>query len=54
MKAMLAATTIEPARMWRVTSDVVLAFLARHLDDGPAALLDGPDPGYPELAYGPA
>jgi predicted dienelactone hydrolase len=54
MKSMLAATTIEPARMWRVTSDVVLAFLARHLDGAPAPLLDGPDPDYPELAYGPA
>jgi predicted dienelactone hydrolase len=53
--AMLAATTIAPQRMWRVTSDAVLAFFAKHLDevDG-VSLLDGPDPAYPELAYGPA
>jgi hypothetical protein len=30
--AMLAATTIAPQRMWRVTSDAVLAFFAKHLD----------------------
>jgi pimeloyl-ACP methyl ester carboxylesterase len=53
-RSMLAATTIEPVRMWRVTSDVVLAFLARHLDGRPAPLLDGPAPDYPELAFGPA
>jgi hypothetical protein len=52
--SMLAATTIEPERMWRITSDAVLAFLAKHLDGVDGALLDGPDPAYPEVAFGPA
>ena len=30
--AMLASVTIAPERMWRVTSDLVLAFFAQHLD----------------------
>jgi predicted dienelactone hydrolase len=40
--AMLAATTIAPQRMWRVTSDAVLAFFAKHLDGRDTGLLDGP------------
>jgi predicted dienelactone hydrolase len=53
--SMLAATTIAPQRMWRVTSDAVLAFFAKHLDRvDEVSLLDGPDPAYPELAFGPA
>lgn len=51
--AMLAATTIAPERMWRVTSDAVLAFFAKHLDGRDTGLLDGPDPAYPELEFGP-
>jgi predicted dienelactone hydrolase len=51
--AMLAATRIEPRRMWRITCDVLLAFFATHLD-GKAAppLLSGPSADYPELRYG--
>ena len=51
---MLAATTIGAERMWRIISDLVLAFFGRHLEDGDGRLLDGPDPAYPELTYGPA
>ena len=51
--SMLAGTTIDPARMWRITSDVVLAFFAKHLDGQSAPLLDGPNPTYPELTFGP-
>ena len=29
---MLAATSIRPERMWRLTSDLLLAFFAEHLD----------------------
>ena len=51
--AMLAATSIAPERMWRITSDLVLAFFAKQLDGGDAKVLDGPDPAYPELAFRP-
>jgi hypothetical protein len=50
---MLAATTIGAERMWRVTSELVLAFFGRYLDGADAPLLDGPDPDHPELAFGP-
>ena len=55
---MLAATTIGAERMWRIISDLVLAFFDKHLGDGDGdgdgGILDGPDPAYPELTYGPA
>jgi predicted dienelactone hydrolase len=51
--SMLASATIGPERMWRITSDAVLAFFAKHLDGVDGALLDGPDPAYPEIAFGP-
>ena len=50
---MLAATSIDAGRVWRITGDLVLAFFARHFD-GAAALLDGPSPQHPEAAFGPA
>jgi dienelactone hydrolase len=50
--AMLAATTIRPERMWRLTSDLLLAFFGRHLSGDPAPLLDGPSRDVPELRYG--
>ena len=54
VKAMLAATSIEPRRMWRVTCDVLLAFFATHLRQAATPpLLAGPSDDYPELAYGP-
>ena len=51
--AMLAATRIEPRRMWRVTCDVLLAFFATHLQEATAPpLLVGPSEDYPELRFG--
>jgi dienelactone hydrolase len=53
IKAMIAATRIEPRRMWRVTCDVLLAFFATHLQQAATPpLLEGPSDDYPELAYG--
>jgi hypothetical protein len=55
VKAMLAATQIEPRRMWRVTCDVLLAFFAHHLGQAAATppVLAGPSGAYPELTFGP-
>ena len=50
--AMLAAVTIAPERMWRVTSDLVLAFFAEHLDGIASALLDGDTSSHPEVRFG--
>jgi hypothetical protein len=36
---MLAATTIDPHRMWRITGDLLLAFFAKHLDGHHRTLL---------------
>ena len=49
--SMLAATTIGPERMWRITSDAVLAFFAKHLEGAERGLLDDPDPACPEIAF---
>jgi hypothetical protein len=49
----LAAATIEPQRMWRITCDLLLAFFARHLNGAPAPLLDELADDYPELIVGP-
>jgi hypothetical protein len=40
--------------MARIVSDAVLEFFGQHLEGTDGRLLDGPDPGYPELAFGPA
>jgi dienelactone hydrolase len=53
VKPALAATNIEPERMWRITCDLLLAFFARHLNGAAAPLLDGPADVYPELTVGP-
>ena len=50
---MLAATSIRPERMWRLTTDLLLAFFAEHLDD-----LDDATEGFagtdqPEVSLGP-
>ena len=50
--AMLAAVTIAPERMWRVTSDLVLAFFAQHLDGVASPLLDGDTSSHPEVRFG--
>lgn len=52
VKAMLAATQIQPRRMWRITCDVLLAFFARHLDQAAGLILEGPSGDYPELTFG--
>jgi dienelactone hydrolase len=54
VKAMLAATSIEPQRMWRTTCDLLLAFFATHLGEAATQpLLEEPSGDYPELAFGP-
>jgi hypothetical protein len=44
--------TIGGRRMWRVTSDYLLAFFDRHLKDQPSPLLDGPAFDHPEVVLG--
>lgn len=44
--------TIGGRRMWRVTSDYLLAFFDRHLKDQPSPLLDGPSPDHSEVLLG--
>jgi hypothetical protein len=52
-KAMLAATQIEPRRMWRITCDLLLTFFATHVrQEGIPSLLVGPSGDYPELSFG--
>ena len=53
VKPALAAASIEPERMWRITCDLLLAFFARHLNGAAAPLLDGPADAYPEVTVGP-
>jgi hypothetical protein len=52
--AVLAATQIEPQRMWRITWDLLLAFFATHLRPAgtPPPLLTGPTEAYHELSFG--
>jgi dienelactone hydrolase len=53
VKAMLAATSIDPRRMWRITCDLLLAFFATHLQQSATPpLLAGPSGDYPELMFG--
>lgn len=49
---MLAATRIDPHRMWRVTSDLLLAFFDRHVKGAHTAHLDVLCAQYPELTIG--
>jgi dienelactone hydrolase len=52
-RAMLAATQIDPRRMWRITCDLLLTFFAAHVrQEGIPALLAGPSGDYPELSFG--
>ena len=50
---MHAATSIRPERMWRLTSDLLLAFFAEHLDgfSDPVGGFSGTD--QPEVSIGP-
>jgi predicted dienelactone hydrolase len=47
----IQATTIDPIRMWRITSDYLLAFFAEHLNGASAPLLAGPTNDYPEVTF---
>jgi len=49
---MLAATTIRPERMWRLTSDLLLAFFGEHLDGFSDAVTDHAA-DRPEVRFGP-
>ena len=51
LRSLVGGATIEPERMWRVTSDLLLAFFNAHLNGTPAPLLDGPSPEYPEVQF---
>jgi predicted dienelactone hydrolase len=51
LESLVGGATIEPERMWRVTSDLLLAFFNTHLHGTPAPLLDGPAPEYPEVQF---
>ena len=37
-RAMLRQTSIDPTRMWRITSDLLLAFFAEHRDGAPGTI----------------
>ena len=50
--AMLARATIQPQRMWRITSDLLLAFFAQHLDGKPSPSTDQLSADYPEVVFG--
>jgi hypothetical protein len=53
VKPAIDATKIQPQRMWRITCDLLLAVVARHLNGAPAPVLDGLADEYPELTIGP-
>jgi hypothetical protein len=53
VKGMLAATTIDPLRMWRITSDLLRSFFARHLDGVDSTAVDQVTADYPEIVLGP-
>jgi hypothetical protein len=50
---MLAATSIDPRRMWRITRDVLVGFFARHLDGNDSAAKENLTADYPEITLGP-
>ena len=45
--------TTHAERRWRVTSDLVLAFFAEHLDGVASPLLAGDTSAHPEVTFGP-
>ena len=51
-RAMLHQTSIDPTRMWRITSDLLLAFFAEHRDGYPGTI-GAVIAGAPELRPGP-
>ena len=50
---MLAATSIEPERMWRITSDLLLGFFNRYLDFVSTPDVAFAGPATPEVSIGP-
>jgi predicted dienelactone hydrolase len=51
LRSLVGGATIEPERMWRLASDLLLAFFNSHLLGNAAPLLDGPSPAYPEVQF---
>ena len=49
LRSLVGGATIEPERMWRVTSDLLLAFFNTHLLGNAAPVLDDPSSVYPEV-----
>ena len=52
-KRMLAATSIDPRRMWTITSDVLRSFFGQYLDGVDSPALDDVTANYPEIMLGP-
>jgi dienelactone hydrolase len=52
-RTLLAAASIDPRRMWRITSDVLRSFFAQHLDGVDSPILDNVTSDYPEITLGP-
>lgn len=52
VRSLLAATHIDPYRMWRLTSDLLLAFFDRHVNGAKTPPLDALSSQYPELRIG--
>jgi dienelactone hydrolase len=53
VKKMLAATAIDPRRMWRITSDVLASFFAQHLDGVDSRAPADVTADLPEITLGP-
>jgi dienelactone hydrolase len=53
VKSMLAATAIDPRRMWRITSDVLASFFAQHLDGVDSRAPADVIADLPEITLGP-
>ncbi len=51
-RAMLNQTSIDPMRIWRITSDLLLAFFAEHRDGEPSTI-DAVIADVPEVQPGP-
>jgi hypothetical protein len=48
---MLATASIQLRRTWRITSDLLLAFFARHLEQEPSPSIDQISRDYPEVVF---
>jgi Platelet-activating factor acetylhydrolase, isoform II len=52
MQGQIASIHIDSRRMWRITSDYLLAFFGKHLSNIHTPILDNPLPAYPEVVFG--